>query len=66
MALEAKPAWALKLKESLSQPYTADELARLQAWAKRLKRLNDGKSWPPGTFLRLMDLARTEDGVSGE
>ena len=66
MALETKPVWALDLKKTLSRPYTADEMARLQDWGERIKRINDDRVWPPGTFQRLLDLAHAEDAARGE
>jgi hypothetical protein len=66
MALESKPAWVVQLKERLSRPYSAEERERLRDWTQRIERFNAGRAWPPGTFQRLLDLARVEDAQRGE
>ncbi|HYU20170.1 MAG TPA: hypothetical protein VEQ11_15890 [Chloroflexota bacterium] len=60
MALETRPAWVVELKQRLSRPCAEDELVRLQAWAEQVSRINDDTTWLPGTFERLLDLARAE------
>ncbi len=65
MARETRPAWVVELKRTLARPYTPEELARLREWDARIERLNAGRSWPPGTFQRLLDLVRAEDAQPG-
>ena len=54
-------AWVVDFKAKAAQPYTAAELARLQAWAETVDRINATKQWPPGTLQDLLDKARAED-----
>ncbi len=61
MALRTEPAWVKELKAELARPYTPDELARLQEWDRTIRELNAGRTWPPGMFQRLLDLAEDED-----
>lgn len=66
MALETKPAWMLELKKQLEQPYTPEELERIRLSFETVDRLNAGKTWPPGTYERLLEMARAEDSVDDE
>ena len=61
MALHTEPAWVRELKAELARPYTTEEVARLQEWDRTIRELNIGRTWPPGTFERLLDLAEAED-----
>lgn len=61
MAIQTEPAWVLELKKKLAQPYTEDEKARIRRSLEAADRINAGKTWPPGTFQRLLDMARAED-----
>lgn len=65
MALETQPAWSVALKDMLAQPPSPDELVRLRAWVQRVRALNAGQTWEPGTFQRLLDRARAEDAARG-
>ncbi len=61
MALHTEPAWVKELKAELTRPYTPEETSHLQEWDRMIRELNTGRSWPPGTFERLLDLAEAED-----
>ncbi|MGH2369673.1 MAG: hypothetical protein ACRDI2_15925, partial [Chloroflexota bacterium] len=61
MALETKPAWVQELKKQLEQPYTEEEMQRIRESFEIVDRINAGKTWPPGTFQRLLDMAHAED-----
>ena len=61
MALHTEPVWVKELKAELARPYTPDEMTRLQEWDRTIRELNTGRTWPPGTFQRLLDLAEAED-----
>lgn len=61
MALHTEPAWVKEHKAKLARPYTPDEMTRLQAWDRAICELDTGRTWPPGTFQRLLDLAEAED-----
>jgi len=47
----------------LRPPYRNSSGRRVSSYIGRegIEKLNAGKSWPPGTFQRLLDLADEED-----
>jgi hypothetical protein len=61
MATETKPAWVKEVREKLARPYTPEERARIRESFEVIDRLNAGKTWPPGAFQQLLDLADQED-----
>ena len=61
VAIKTELAWVAGFKVKAAQPYTAAELARLQAWAETVDRVNARKHWPPGTLQGLLDKAHIED-----
>jgi hypothetical protein len=63
---EIHPTWETELKTTLSQPYTPDELERIKESISLVERLNQSESRAPGTFERLLDLARAEDAEFDE
>lgn len=61
MATTPRSSWAADLASLLDQPRSTEEVGRVRRWAAGVRRLRAEEPAPPGTFQRLLALARAED-----